>query len=390
MPVYLKVVMHEWKNESRDTRELYAARELGYRIVVVAATKKLHTVSKINKDGFEIIQIPTRRFGSKRFTRILSKINAVRLFIQEVKKANPRIISGHNFDGWLIGYMACGSAGTYIYDSHEFELEQTNSKSILEYHIVKRLEHFVVRHSAINIMVSDSIADAVQKIHGITKKPLVIRNIPEKSEDFLIGRNNYRKEFYNHLSIDGTGMILMYHGGFAPNRGIEQIIEAVARLENVGLVLLGYILDKQYEQSLLKLIELFDCAERIYIKPAVPFSQLYENIAACDLEIMLIQNTCTSFYYCLPNKLFESIQAETPIIGSNFPEMKSIIEQYGVGVTIKPDDVDELVKKIQIMRDNKSQYERIKENLKVAKQELCWEKEKIKLLSAIEGIEWVK
>lgn len=387
MPVYLKVVMHEWKNESRDIRELYVARELGYRIIVIATTKELHRVTKTNKDGLEIIQIPTRRFGVKRFTRILSKIEAVRLFIQEIKKTSPHIISGHNFDGWLIGYLACGKSGIYIYDSHEFELEQTNSKNILEYHIVKMLEHFIVRHSAINMMVSDSISCAVQKIHGITKKPLVIRNIPEKSTNFLVNREICRQEFIRHLAIDDTGIILMYHGSFAKNRGIEQAIKAVTRLKNVGLVLLGYALDQQYEQSLIRSIELSGCADRIYIKHAVPFSQLYENIAACDLEIVLIQNTCTSFYYCLPNKLFESIQAETPIIGSDFPEIENIVEKYGVGITIKPDDVDELVKSIQAIWGNKNQYKHIKENLKYAKQELCWEKEKVKLLNAIKNID---
>jgi len=81
-------------------------------------------------------------------------------------------------------------------------------------------------------------------------------------------------------------------------------------------------------------------------------------------------------YYMLPNKLFENIQSETPIIGSEFPEIKRIIDEYGVGLYCDPEKIESIVDCIEKLRTNSELYQNIKNNLKVAKSELCWENEK--------------
>lgn len=40
MNLYLKIILGDWENASRDKRELRVAMELGYDIVVIASTKK--------------------------------------------------------------------------------------------------------------------------------------------------------------------------------------------------------------------------------------------------------------------------------------------------------------------------------------------------------------
>ena len=99
-------------------------------------------------------------------------------------------------------------------------------------------------------------------------------------------------------------------------------------------------------------------------------------MGSVDLGAMIDQNICKSYYYSLPNKLFENIQAETPVISSNFPEYKRIVEGYNVGLCCDPHNVDEIVETIEKLRNDKVLYAKMKENLKIAKKELCWENEK--------------
>ena len=89
-----------------------------------------------------------------------------------------------------------------------------------------------------------------------------------------------------------------------------------------------------------------------------------------------------SHYYVLPNKFFESVQAEVPIVASDLPEMRRLIDQYQIGLCCKPNDVDDLCRCIERMRGDAGLYARCRENLKIAKQDLCWEKERTVLEQA--------
>ena len=381
-PIYIKIVVGDWHNASRDKRELRVAEKLGYRIVVIATGKDSKKVEKDKVDGFRVIRIPTRKFGNGRLQTALGRIVSVFVFIREIRRIPATVVSGHNYSGWLLGYFAYGRKKRYIYDCHEFELYQIERNPIA-FLTVKNIERFVLIHSDINMMVTDCIADEVKRIYKLKERPLVVRNIPEKSKNDYTDRDIYREGFLSNLNISNDGFIMMFHGGFARGRGVEECIKAVAQLENVGLVLMGYSLDEAYREELIKLIETLDCSDRVYFKDAVPFSDLYYNVSAADVGIVLTQNTCSSFYYSLPNKLMENIQSLTPVIGSDFPEIGGIIKKYHIGEVIRPDDVNALVRVINDMKSNSEKYACYKANLRVAKEELCWEKEQEKLKNAI-------
>ena len=91
-------------------------------------------------------------------------------------------------------------------------------------------------------------------------------------------------------------------------------------------------------------------------------------------------------YFSSPNKFFESIQAEVPVIASDLPEMRRIVDQYHIGLCCKPNDVEELCRCIDKLREDAVFYARCKENLKIAKQDLCWEKEKNVLQQAYRAL----
>lgn len=67
-----------------------------------------------------------------------------------------------------------------IYDSHEFEMgHNTNGKrSKFSSYVIQRLEKLLMKKSVFSIMVNDSIADEVQKIHKLETRPIIVRNIP--------------------------------------------------------------------------------------------------------------------------------------------------------------------------------------------------------------------
>ena len=175
--------------------------------------------------------------------------------------------------------------------------------------------------------------------------------------------------------------VIMYHGGITSGRGIEQLIRLLAININVDGIILGNG-EENYIQSLKRLSEDLSVQNRLIIHEAVPIEVLWKYVGAVDLSLMMIQPSAKSYYYALPNKFFESVQALTPIVASDFPEMKRLIDKYEIGLTCDPTDIDAINSCVERMRTDKTFYTRCKENLKVAKQDLCWENEKEVLKAA--------
>ncbi len=126
-------------------------------------------------------------------------------------------------------------------------------------------------------------------------------------------------------------------------------------------------------------------ANRVIFIPAVPHEQLWMYTGMADIGLCNIDNVCLSYYYSLPNKLFEYIQALVPVVGSKFPEIEKIVEKYGVGETCNPEDPESIAFAIRsvISRHKEGFYTK---NLSVAKKELCWENESKVLESAYKSL----
>lgn len=107
---------------------------------------------------------------------------------------------------------------------------------------------------------------------------------------------------------------------------------------------------------------------------------MWKYIGAADLCVAPIIPTHKSYYFALPNKLFEAIQARTPLLVSDLPEMSRIVNKYRVGETMNPQDVDDVRENVKSLLSKGKDYYR--HNLEHAAAELVWDKEKQILSSA--------
>ena len=103
----------------------------------------------------------------------------------------------------------------------------------------------------------------------------------------------------------------------------------------------------------------------------------YTQIA--ELGVTFDKNVSPNHYYSLPNKLFEYIHAYIPIVASNLPERKRIIETYEVGVVIDDLSPQSVATAINGILQDPKRYARYKENCVQATQELNWQKEELVL-----------
>jgi len=89
----------------------------------------------------------------------------------------------------------------------------------------------------------------------------------------------------------------------------------------------------------------------------------------------------------LPTKFFEYMLAGIPFIASNFPRWESFINENECGITVNPNDLEEITNKIEYLIDNADERKRMGEmGRKNVLQKYSWDKEEEKLLQIYSDI----
>ncbi|MBX7134664.1 MAG: glycosyltransferase [Fimbriimonadaceae bacterium] len=224
-----------------------------------------------------------------------------------------------------------------VYDAHELETEQ-NSLAPSDRIFARLAERFLIRWVDEIVVVSNSIAEWYRRTYS--RRVTVVRNKPTKLAATPVSTASLRER----LQIAG-GMVFLSHGALQNGRAVSILIDAFAQVSlNRHLVFVGFgPLVGQIRAAAQRF-------PNIHYLEAVPPGQIVSLAATADVGFSLIENTCLSYFYCLPNKLFECEAAGLPVIVSDFPEMAAEVEHWGNGWKVQPsvEAVRDLVNSISI------------------------------------------
>ena len=257
-----------------------------------------------------------------------------------------------------------------VYDAHEYETE-TYALSGIQKKITKLSEKQLIKYANRVITVSDSIANEYVKLYGI-KKPALVLNAPPYKE--VTKQDRFREAF----NIEGK-TIFLYQGGLGKNRGIELLLEVFKSIDNGVIVFMAY---GELEELV---IEASNESEGIFFHKAVSPDVLLEYTVSADFGIATIEDSCLSYRYCLPNKLFEYIMAEVPVIVSNLPEMSRVVKKGKIGVVLEEETLQGVTNAIKkaVALDKKE----INKKLKKVKKIYSWEEQEKVLLKVYGGLD---
>lgn len=205
----------------------------------------------------------------------------------------------------------------------------------------------------------------LEKLYGI-RNTLVIRNIP------LYHTPTSKIDFRQKHNLPHEMKILIYQGVLLEGRGIVPVLNAMTKIPRAVLIILG---DGQQKINFQKLAEELKVADRVFFEGTISQTELINYTAGGDIGLSLIENISVSYYHALPNKMFEYIMAGLPVLASDLPQMKKIIETYQVGECIKIENEDIIVTTLNDWIDNPGKLETYRVNCAKAAEELNWQKE---------------
>ena len=254
---------------------------------------------------------------------------------------------------------------TLVYDSHELFSEgpELQGRKFVQ-GFWRKLEDYFLPKIENAYTVSSSIVDFYHTKYSNSMG--LVRNLP------LL----HRKLVVKEVSFPTKNKVVLYQGVLNPGRGIQPMIQALHYLDDVDLVIIGY---GKVEKALRDFVAKEKMESRVHFLGRLPNNELANYTKLADVGMVLEEPLGKSFEFSLPNKLFDYIHAELPIVSGSLIEINKIVNTYKVGVVVGNYEPENIAKAVNKLLENTVLNNQIKQNQRKAKELLCWEYEQEKL-----------
>lgn len=331
--------------DSRSWRIARTIAERGHRVTLLARWQDGLPLEEDHPAGFRIVRIrATTSGGTGSRSRSLwhelrRRIGILRTIRSHRRNAVREAPAGDLYHGMaFMGIPVALDLGKrdrapVVYDARDIYLSARNLARMgrLARALLGRFERGWARRAARVVTVNDAYAEVMARRWPV-ERPLVVMNCSFR----YTPPAPRERRFHERLGLAPADKVVLYHGGFSPWRGIEQLVEAIQLVPGATLVLMGYgALDET-----LRAHEADPASGgKVRVMDAVPPDELHDWVAAADVAAMPIQGDTLNHRLTTPNKLFEAMAAGVPAVASDLPGMRAIVEDAGSGILVDPTDI---------------------------------------------------
>lgn len=370
----VSLVLNNFVNDNRVLKEVRSLSAAGYELTVSALStngeplEEEHPEFKVRRIRLKTAVLPRGKFwgGIKYAELVLTTLWRYR---------NYDIWHCNDFEPLMMVWMLriFRKKPLVVYDAHEYAREK-NGLGKLEKKIVRYFEPICIKKANRVITVSEGIAEEYERLYGI-KDVEVIYNAPH-----AIQLNEKPDIFRMKFGIAKEKVIFLYQGKFHKGRGIELVLQATEYLRNTNAVLV-FMGSGGLVQEVERVAE---TNENVYFHPEVPYEAIIQHTASADFGLLTVENICLSYYYCMPNKMFEYIQAGIPILTTNLYDCKNLITKEHIGLVIPEFTAKSFGESIlKAMETDTAQF---REGLRSAASKYHWKVEEEKLIRLYRGV----
>lgn len=373
------LVTNEVTPDPRVMKEAITLRDCGCQVAVIGRKTQENSPHREKVSGIEIIRVSQRVFKKSRgFLQIVKTLYRVLMInlkmLKSALQVDTDVYHAHDLDTLPVA-VAAGKVRKrrIIYDSHELYTEQRDDFSPALKKAMQAFERFLITKVDTVITVNESIAGELAVRYGI-RKPRVLHNFSR----FSCIETGLRAEQRAKLGFTEDEIVVLYHGGYQPGRGLEELIASARHTDaNIVIVLRGF---GPSEERLRRQAEKMGLADKVRFIPPVPMKDLIKEAVFADIGIVSYRPTCLNNYYSLPNKLFEYMTAGLAVISRDLPEIKRLNKKINFGCLFDNDSPEEIARAINLLARDRELLVSCKQRaLEWVKSEGNWDKEAEKL-----------
>jgi glycosyltransferase involved in cell wall biosynthesis len=275
----------------------------------------------------------------------------------------------HAFYQFPAVYVLClWHRAKMIYDAHDFYSHMDDDVSSYWRNWVMPFERAVERacvwFADDVVTVNEGIAALMRERFGC--EPVILRNV----HDFRLDRPPSRT-IREAIGLPPGAFLVVSIGNWKMGMAMQEMFDALAQLpEHVHLAFLG-----AGYPSLDAAVESRGIDGRVHVvRPVLP-QEVVPFIASADASVVLYFGGSPDYENALPNRFFQSIAAEVPLVYPNLNEIRRLADRYGMGIMANPQNPDEIKSALQVLIEDDDRRTAIRRNLRQANLELCWEHE---------------
>lgn len=311
-------------------------------------------------DGYGVRQLSVGSASQHpvRVARILANIRrewaVSRSFVRLARSVPADVYHAMNVDTLLAAFRAAGRTPV-VYDSREHWATTGDVPKRVRFWWVLKERLLIPRASAV-VTVTDMIADALEKEHGIPR-PTVLLNgslgaVSESTPSHAPLRLIHQGKLYRDRHLPDLIDAVMRHGG-----------RATLTIQGWG----------DAEDELRDLIDARGAGSVVSMVPPVPLESAVSAAAEHDVGLINIWPDSMSHQWAGPNKLFDYMGAGLAQIVTALDFMRRVVEAAQCGIIVDPPTVDSFADAIGWMIDNPNEVTRMKRNAVAAAPGYTWD-----------------
>jgi glycosyltransferase involved in cell wall biosynthesis len=343
----------------------------GYRVTLIAP----HDREEV-KDDVRII--PFKKSKNK-FTRIY---NAVFTLFWMALRESSNVYHLHDPDLLITGALLKLVGKKVIVDVHEYYPKYVMEAASIPYGIRKILSRMIAIYQRVLTYPVDQVVTITEKMAEEYRVgwTTVIHNYPidfgcRPASDQKVGVSSDDSD--NKVKLLFTGMVCQ-------KWGIEYILKALENLndDRVQLVIVGWFMNDEYRE---KIINMSGWRYVDFIGK-LTHREVQEVMKSADIG-MAYCTAVDNHYYAEPNKLFEYMASGLPVICSDMPGIRSVVDYADGGVCVKPECVSSMMESIEYLSKNESARCSMGERARRSvEQKFNWKSEEVKLFAMYEKV----
>ena len=295
-----------------------------------------------------------------------------------VEELRPDVIHANDVNMIAVGarcaarLRARGLRVSWLYDAHE-HVRGVQWPDKLRASAFPAAESEFIRRADAVVTVSGELADTLQDAYRLPVAPLVVANAPVREAVTRQRAGAPAASVRDACRLGRKVPLLVYAGWSGPERGLDTVVEALARLPETHLALVpAGKEDSPPLKEIFALAKRKGVRDRIHLLPYVPQDQVPDYLSSADLGLTPFRRV-PNCEISLPTKAAEYLHAGLPLVTSDVRTLAGFVRRTGVGEVFTSGDPDSLASAVRRAMQTRPQLtERITETLL---DDLSWERQ---------------
>ena len=347
-------------------KECVSIGEAGYDIYLIQSG------DSYEKDGVHIIGL-----GPLVLNKLKRTLFTVNKAYKISKEIDAKIYHLHDPELLRIAVKLKKQGKQVVFDSHEDYPAQIEQKKWIPSFLRKPISRVYSIYEKKVLSSLDGVVGVtphqVERLKGMNDNVIMVSNFPKAIKEDL-------NPTYSNMRIAFPGMV---YDGWC----IKEILDAI---EDIPDVIFSIRSTFDVSEEYMSILRQHPAWRKVDFQGRKPHSEILNLLvdSMCGLAITKYGPNVNGKKGTLGNtKLFEYMQVGIPVICTDLDLWKEIVNAYGCGYCVKPDDIEGIRNAIQYIMEHPDKAKEMGRcGQRAVAERFCWEKEAEKLIGLYENL----